>query len=108
MLIGDTIFKINGEDVFGEFELTSQLSQINAGEEIEVEIKRGENLVAQNIVFDTYPETLNIEGLSKATGCFDSSGMAVGVLKIEIKERFSRSQQLKSIYVLKKIKMRMI
>lgn len=104
VLIGDTIFKINGEDVFGEFELASQLSQINAGEEIEVEIKRGENLVVQNIVFDTYPETLNIEGLSKATGCFDSSGMAVGVLKIEIKERFSRSQQLKSIYVLEEDK----
>ena len=102
--IGDTIYKINGVEVYGEFELASQLSKISAGDEVEIEIKRGSELIIQKVIFDTYPENLNVEGLSRATGCYDPSGMAVGVLKIEMKEDFSRSQLLKSIYVLEEDK----
>lgn len=102
--IGDTIYKINDVDVYGEFELASQLSKISAGEEVEIIINRGSELIIQKVIFDSYPENLNVEELSRATGCYDPSGMAVGVLKIEMKEGFSRSQLLKSIYVLEEDK----
>ena len=78
-LVGDVIYSVNGQDVFSEVQLADIFNNLSAGENVEIVVGRNGNAVNLDIELSTYPARFNIEEINNATGCFDSSGKAVGI-----------------------------
>jgi hypothetical protein len=93
-LIGDVIYSVNGQDVFSEVQLADIFNNLSAGEIIEMVVGRNGRAVELNIELSTYPNRFNIEEINNATGCFDSSGRAVGVFKIKMNQGYQKDQYI--------------
>ena len=93
-LVGDVIYSVNGQDVFSEVQLADIFNNLSAGENVEIVVGRNGNAVNLDVELSTYPARFNIEEINNATGCFDSSGKAVGVFKIKMNQGYQKSQYI--------------
>jgi hypothetical protein len=93
-LVDDVIYSVNGQDIFSEVQLADIFNNLSAGENIEMVVGRNGNAVNLDIVLSTYPDRFNIEEINNATGCFDSSGKAVGVFKIKMNQGYQKNQYI--------------
>lgn len=96
--VGDTIYSINGVDVYSEIQLADQLNQHTGGDSIELVVGRNGEEVILRVNLTTYPARFDLEEINKATGCFNADGQAIGVFKIKMKEGFKKNQYISSFY----------
>ena len=92
--IGDIIYSINDEDVFSEVQLADKLNNLSQGEVVQIQVGRDGIAVNLEVSLSTYPERYDIDKINESTGCFDSSGRAVGVFKIKMEEGYQKNQYI--------------
>ena len=92
--IGDVIYSVDGKDVFSEVQLADIFNNLSAGENINIVVGRNGNEVNLDIELSAYPNRFDIEEINEATGCFDSSGRAVGVFKIKMNQGYQKNQYI--------------
>ena len=90
--IGDIIYSINDEDIFSEVQLADKLNNLSQGNVIQLQVGRDGVAVNLEVSLSTYPERYDIDEINESTGCFDSSGRAVGVFKIKMEEGYQKNQ----------------
>jgi len=90
--IGDIIYSINDEDIFSEIQLADKLNNLSQGNVIQLQVGRNGVAVNLEVSLSTYPERYDIDKINESTGCFDSSGRAVGVFKIKMEEGYQKNQ----------------
>ena len=96
--VGDTIYSINGVEVYSEIQLADQLNQHTGGDSIELVVGRNGEEVILKVSLTTYPARFDLEEINKATGCFNADGQAIGVFKIKMKDGFKKNQYISSFY----------
>lgn len=96
--VGDTIYSINGVEVYSEIQLADQLNQHTGGDSIELVVGRNGEEVKLKVSLTTYPARFDLEEINKATGCFNADGQAIGVFKIKMKDGFKKNQYISSFY----------
>ena len=92
--LGDIIYSVNGKDVFSEVQLADAFNDLSAGENVNLLVGRDGVSVNLDIELTTYPERFNLDEINNATGCFDSSGGAVGVFKIKMSQGYQKNQYI--------------
>ena len=92
--LGDIIYSVNGKDVFSEVQLADAFNDLSAGENINLLVGRDGVSVNLDIELTTYPDRFNLDEINNATGCFDSSGGAVGVFKIKMSQGYQKNQYI--------------
>ena len=92
--VGDIIYSVNGKDVYSEVQLADVFNNLSAGENINLLVGRDGVSVNLDIELTTYPNRFDIDEINKATGCFDSSGSAVGVFKIKMSQGYQKNQYI--------------
>ena len=92
--IGDVIYSVDGKEVFSEVQLADIFNNLSAGETINIVVGRNGNAVNLDIELSAYPNRFDIEEINEATGCFDSSGRAVGVFKIKMNQGYQKNQYI--------------
>ena len=92
--LGDVIYSVNGKDVFSEVQLADEFNDLSAGENINLLVGRDGVSVNLDIELTTYPDRFNLDEINNATGCFDSSGGAVGVFKIKMSQGYQKNQYI--------------
>ena len=92
--VGDIIYSVNGKDVYSEVQLADEFNNLSAGDSINLLVGRNGVSVNLDILLSAYPNRFDIDEINKATGCFDSSGSAIGVFKIKMSQGYQKNQYI--------------
>jgi hypothetical protein len=92
--VGDIIYSVNGKDVYSEVQLADAFNNLSAGESVNILVGRDGVSVNLDIELTPYPNRFDVDEINKATGCFDSSGSAVGVFKIKMSQGYQKNQYI--------------
>ena len=68
------------------------MNNLSQGNVIQLQVGRDGVAVNLEVSLSTYPERYDIDEINESTGCFDSSGRAVGVFKIKMEEGYQKNQ----------------